>query len=102
MPTIILYQGSTYMSNIFLTNIPTMPDNLVISKYRARVANNFLYFRNVRDPVGFGLVAHQWNTHTCARFVGRSMFYRRPRPYYNAIRLVILLPLRLRPNRAIG
>lgn len=67
-------------------------DNPVISKYRAHIANNFLYFRNVRVPVGFGLVMRQWNSHMCARSVGMSTFYRRPRPYYNAIRLVILPP----------
>ena len=80
------------MSYTDRTNIPTTRDTLVISKYRARIANNFPIVRNVRVPVGFGLVMRQWNTHTCARFVGMSMFCRRPRPYYNAIRLVILLP----------
>lgn len=92
MPTHTIYQGATYKSNIFRTNIPTTRDTLVISKYYARIANNFPFVRNVRDPVGFGLVAHQWNTHMCAHFVDTSMICRRPRPYYNAIRLVILLP----------
>lgn len=92
MPTHTIYQGATNKSNIFRTNIPTTRDTLVISKYRARIANNFPIVRNVRVPVGFGLVMRQWNTHTCARFVGMSMFCRRPRPYYNAIRLVILPP----------
>lgn len=77
-------------------------DNPVISKYRAHIANNFPIVRNVRVPVGFGLVMRQWNTHTCAHFVDMSMFRRRPRPYCSAIRLVILPPLRLRPSRAIG
>lgn len=94
MSTHTIYQGATYKSNIFRTNIPTTHDTLVISKYRAHIANNSPVVRNVRDPVESGLVAHQWNTHICARFVDTSMFCRRPRPYCNAIRLVILLPLR--------
>lgn len=84
------------------TNKPTTPDTLAIAKSYAHIANNFPIVRNVRVPVGFGLVMRQWNTHTCAHFVDMSMFRRRPRPYYNAIRLAILPPLRLRPNRAIG
>lgn len=84
------------------TNKPTTPDTLVIAKSYAHIANNFPIVRNVRVPVGFGLVMRQWNTHTCAHFVDMSMCRRRPRPYYNAIRLAILPPLRLRPNRPIG
>ena len=68
------------------------PDNPVISKYRAHIANNYQIVRNVHVPVGFGLVMRQWNNHMCARSVDMSTFYRRPRPYYNAIRLVILPP----------
>lgn len=64
----------------------------VISKYRAHIANNFPIVRNVHVQVGFGLVMRQWNNHMCARFFGMSTFCRRPRPYYNAIRLAILLP----------
>ena len=78
------------------------PDTLVIAKSYAHIANNFPIVRNVRVPVRFGLVMRQWNTHTCAHFVDMSMFRRRPRPYYNAIRLAILPPLYLRPNRPIG
>ena len=79
-----------------------MRDTLAIGKLRVRIANNCPCFRNVHALAGFGLVMRQWNTHTCAHFVGMSMNRRRPRPYYNAIRLGKWQPLCLRPNRPIG
>ena len=90
------------MSSICPTNTPTTPNNLVIAKSYAHIANNFPIVRNVRAQVGFGLVMRQWNTHTCAHFVDMSNSRRPPRPYYNAIRLGKWQPLRSRPNRPIG